>query len=59
MLDRELSRLGIEASGLPGYGTQASGHLHVAAAIAAGAGCADDVAGHLRAAGPGHVVPRG
>ena len=36
MLDRELSRLGIEASGLPGYGTQASGHLHVAAAIAAG-----------------------
>ena len=36
VLDRELSRLGIEASGLPGYGTQASGHLHVAAAIAAG-----------------------
>jgi len=36
VLDRELSRLGIEASGLPGYGTQASGHLQVAAAIAAG-----------------------
>jgi putative molybdopterin biosynthesis protein len=36
VLDRELSRLGIEAGGLPGYGTQASGHLHVAAAIAAG-----------------------
>ena len=36
VLDRELSRLGIEASALPGYGTQASGHLHVAAAIAAG-----------------------
>ena len=36
VLDRELSRLGIEVSGLPGYGTQASGHLHVAAAIAAG-----------------------
>src|ERR1700683_1328923 len=36
VLDRELSRLGIEASELPGYGTQASGHLQVAAAIAAG-----------------------
>jgi len=36
VLDRELSRLGIEPSGLPGYGTKASGHLHVAAAIAAG-----------------------
>ena len=36
VLDRELSRLGIEPSGLPGYGTQASGHLQVAAAIAAG-----------------------
>ena len=36
VLDRELSRLGIEASGLRGYGTQASGHLHVAAVIAAG-----------------------
>jgi putative molybdopterin biosynthesis protein len=36
VLDRELSRLGIQASGLPGYGTRASGHLQVAAAIAAG-----------------------
>jgi putative molybdopterin biosynthesis protein len=36
VLDRELSRLGIEANELPGYGTQASGHLQVAAAIAAG-----------------------
>jgi putative molybdopterin biosynthesis protein len=36
VLDRDLSRLGIEAGELPGYGTQASGHLHVAAAIAAG-----------------------
>ena len=35
VLDREPSRPGIEASAPPGYGTQASGHLHVAAAIAA------------------------
>ena len=36
VLDRELDRLGIDASALPGYDTQATGHLQVAAAIAAG-----------------------
>jgi len=36
VLDRELARLGIDARGLPGYATQAAGHLQVAAAIAAG-----------------------
>jgi molybdate-binding protein/DNA-binding XRE family transcriptional regulator len=36
VLDRELARLGIEASKLPGYHTQAAGHLQVAAAITAG-----------------------
>ena len=36
VLDRELARAGIEASQLPGYGTQATGHLQVTAAIAAG-----------------------
>jgi molybdate-binding protein len=36
MLDRELAALGIEAGQLPGYGTQVTGHLQVAAAIAAG-----------------------
>jgi putative molybdopterin biosynthesis protein len=36
LLDRELSRAGIEASQLPGYDTQVAGHLQVAAAIAAG-----------------------
>jgi len=36
VLDRELARLEIEAGQLPGYSTQASGHLEVAAAIAAG-----------------------
>jgi putative molybdopterin biosynthesis protein len=36
VLDRELARLEIKASQLPGYGTQATGHLQVAAAIAAG-----------------------
>jgi putative molybdopterin biosynthesis protein len=36
VLDRELAGLGIEAGQLPGYGTQATGHLQVAAAIAAG-----------------------
>jgi molybdate-binding protein/DNA-binding XRE family transcriptional regulator len=35
VLDRELARLGVEASTLPGYHTQAAGHLQVAAAIAA------------------------
>ena len=36
VLDRELATAGIEASQLPGYGTQATGHLQVTAAIAAG-----------------------
>ena len=36
LLDRELAGLGAEPSGLPGYGTQAAGHLQVAEAIAAG-----------------------
>ena len=36
VLDRELARLGIDAAGVCGYATQATGHLQVAAAIAAG-----------------------
>jgi putative molybdopterin biosynthesis protein len=36
VLDRELARLGIDAGRLPGYGTRATGHLQVAAAIATG-----------------------
>ena len=36
LLDRELSEAGTQASELPGYETEASGHLQVAAAIAAG-----------------------
>jgi putative molybdopterin biosynthesis protein len=36
VLDRELAGLGIDAGQLPGYGTRATGHLQVAAAIAAG-----------------------
>jgi hypothetical protein len=36
LLDRELAGAGIEGSQLPGYDTRADGHLHVAAAIAAG-----------------------
>jgi putative molybdopterin biosynthesis protein len=36
VLDRELASAGIDASQLPGYITQATGHLEVAAAIAAG-----------------------
>jgi molybdopterin molybdotransferase/putative molybdopterin biosynthesis protein len=36
LLDRELAGAGIEVSQLPGYDTRATGHLHVAAAIAAG-----------------------
>jgi putative molybdopterin biosynthesis protein len=36
VLDRELAALGIEASQLPGYGTRATGHLQVGAAITAG-----------------------
>jgi len=36
VLDRELARLGISGPGLTGYDTTATGHLEVAAAIAAG-----------------------
>lgn len=36
VLDRELASAGIQASQLPGYGTRATGHLQVTAAIAAG-----------------------
>jgi molybdate-binding protein/DNA-binding XRE family transcriptional regulator len=36
VLDRELATLGIDARHLPGYGTQATGHLQVAGAITAG-----------------------
>jgi putative molybdopterin biosynthesis protein len=36
VLDRELAGLGIGAGELPGYGTRATGHLQVAAAITAG-----------------------
>ena len=36
LLDRELTAAGIQPGQLPGYNTQATGHLHVAAAIAAG-----------------------
>jgi putative molybdopterin biosynthesis protein len=36
VLDRELAEAGVEAAQLPGYGTQATGHLQVGAAIAAG-----------------------
>jgi putative molybdopterin biosynthesis protein len=36
VLDRELAEAGIEPGQLPGYATQVTGHLQVAAAIAAG-----------------------
>jgi putative molybdopterin biosynthesis protein len=36
VLDRELTDAGIDASELPGYDTQVTGHLEVAAAISAG-----------------------
>jgi molybdate-binding protein len=36
VLDRELADHGMDPGQLPGYQTQATGHLHVAAAIAAG-----------------------
>ena len=36
VLDRELADAGIDGGQLPGYGTQVTGHLQVAAAIAAG-----------------------
>jgi putative molybdopterin biosynthesis protein len=36
VLDRELAEHGIDAADLPGYETRATGHLEVAAAIAAG-----------------------
>ena len=36
LYDRELAALGIDVGEVPGYGTQATGHLQVAAAITAG-----------------------
>jgi putative molybdopterin biosynthesis protein len=36
VLDRELARFGIDPESVTGYGSQATGHLQVAAAIAAG-----------------------
>lgn len=36
LLDRECAAHGVDPGQLPGYGTRATGHLHVAAAIAAG-----------------------
>jgi putative molybdopterin biosynthesis protein len=36
VLDRELADLGVDGGQLPGYGTRATGHLQVAAAITAG-----------------------
>ncbi len=36
VLDRELADLGVDGGQLPGYGTRATGHLQVAAAIIAG-----------------------
>ena len=36
VLDRELDRAGLDPAALRGYGTQATGHLQVASAIAAG-----------------------
>jgi molybdate-binding protein/transcriptional regulator with XRE-family HTH domain len=36
LLDAERQRLGLQGSDLPGYGTQAAGHLQVASAVAAG-----------------------
>jgi putative molybdopterin biosynthesis protein len=36
LLDAECCRLGLEAADLPGYDTQAAGHLQVASAISAG-----------------------
>jgi putative molybdopterin biosynthesis protein len=36
VLDRELARLGVSGPGLAGYDTAATGHLEVAAAVAAG-----------------------
>jgi len=36
LLDAERQRLGLDGAELPGYGTQAAGHLQVASAVAAG-----------------------
>jgi putative molybdopterin biosynthesis protein len=36
LLDRELATAGADPAQLPGYGSQATGHLHVASAVAAG-----------------------
>jgi putative molybdopterin biosynthesis protein len=56
LLDRKMSEAGIEASKLPGYDTRVTGHLQVAAAIAAGladAGIASEPA--ARAYGLGFI----
>ncbi len=56
LLDRELTRLGVDPDSVPGYRTQATGHLQVAAAVAAGladAGIASEPA--ARAYGLGFV----
>jgi putative molybdopterin biosynthesis protein len=47
VLDRELARLGVSGAGLPGYDSAVTGHLEVAAAVAAGladAGVASEAA---------------
>src|ERR1700761_8765432 len=49
LLDAERRRLGLDGSDLPGYDTQATGHLQVASAVAAGlaeAGVASEPAAH-------------
>jgi putative molybdopterin biosynthesis protein len=54
VLDRELAGLGIEGDQVPGYGTQVTGHLQVASAIAAGladAGVASEPAAVARGLG--------
>jgi len=56
LLDAERQRLGLDAADLPGYDTQAAGHLQVASAVAAGladAGVASEPA--ARAYGLGFV----
>ncbi len=69
MLDRELTGLGVDPLQLPGYNTQATGHLQLAAAIAAGVGrrrhrqraCCPHIRTPLRSLGrrtlrPGHPL---
>jgi putative molybdopterin biosynthesis protein len=49
LLDAERQRLGLDGSDLPGYDSQATGHLQVASAVAAGlaeAGVASEPAAH-------------